>query len=258
MRSNMRKAQRGVTLVEMLVGLMIGLLVIGAAITTMLLSRSTAAVVSDISQLQQQGSFALRMLGMQARPAGSLELTPTPGVTTAPGMTPVAFDSAFTGFNGTGVAVYGTEGASGKPDTVSFSYQATGTLARDCLGDIPSGGAGARIDSTFSLDGDTNSLRCKGVSGQNQPLAANVADLQVWYRVKSSPDTIQRMTATGVAAADLWSAVSSVEICLDLQGVEKGNPSAPNYIDCNGATVQGKGVLHQVFRNVFDLRTQGA
>jgi len=240
-----RRRQHGVTLVELLVGLVIGLLVVTAAITTMLLSRTTAAAVSDMTQLQQQGSFALRMFGTQARQAGSVELTGENDLGA------VSFDSTFTGFNGTGVAVSGTEGIGGAPDTVSFSNQPSTALARDCLGNT----AGARMDSTFSVV--KGNLRCQGASGLPQPLVENVADFQVWYRVKTSPNSIRRMTAEEVDDAKLWNAVRSVEICLDLQGTETGDHGRSTHVDCDGKVVPRKGLLRVLFRNVFDLRTRG-
>ncbi len=254
-RSSARRRQRGVSLIEMLVGLTIGLLVIAAAIGTMVLSRSTAALVSDLSQLQQQGSYALRVIGMQVRQAGSLELIQTPGLTT------VSFNAAFTGVKGSGTVATGIEGADGAPDTVSFSNQPSTTLtttqSRDCLGNtIPATLTGIRMDSTFSVSG--SELRCLGVSATPQPLIGNVADFQVWYRVKTSDTGIQRLNADEVTVATLWDSVRSVEICLDMQGNETGNPASGTYANCNGATTQRNGRIHLLFRNVFDFRTQGS
>ncbi len=250
------------TLVELLAALVIGLLVIGAAIASMLLSRNSAAVVTDVAHLQQQGSYALRVFGMQARQAGSLDLAKS----SAPGM--VSFNTSFTGFDG--AAVQGTEGTKGAPDTVSFSNQpvlagaeADGEAAddkrpRDCLANrVPKEMAGLRLDSTFSVK--EGALMCKGVQDAAQPMVANVADFQVWYRVKASPTTIRRMDANEVEAAKLWGMVSSVEICLDLKGSENtGDQPSRNYVNCQGEAVPHKGVVHMLFRNVFDLRTQGA
>jgi len=62
-----------------------------------------------------------------------------------------------------------------------------------------------------------------------------------------------------VTAANLWGMVRSVEICLDLKGAEAtGDQPAKSYLNCNGEQVPHNGVLHMLFRNVFDLRTQGA
>ncbi|MEJ8850503.1 PilW family protein [Variovorax rhizosphaerae] len=280
-RAAARRSQRGVTLVELLAALVIGLLVIGAAIAAMLLSRNSAAMVTDVARLQQQGSYVLRLIGMQARQAGSLNLTKSFTEDKR------AFNADFKGYNKSGFAVHGLEGANGYPDTVSFSTQAVdpddgaaiptakgaedaeteaGAVVnleqRDCLANTAHD---SRLDSTFFVDvkdkgepGETRALKCSGLT-DSQPIVTNAffADLQVWYRVKASPTTIRRMDANEVQAANLWNSVSSVEICLDLKGTETtGEQPSRNYVNCNGEDAPHNGVLHMLFRNVFDLRTQ--
>ncbi len=249
-------AQRGISLIETLVGLLIGLMVVAAAIGTLILSRGAAGSVSDLSQLQQQGSYALRVIGLQVRQAGSLDLVRTSGLDT------FSFNAAFTGVDGNGTAVIGTEGANGAADSVSFSNQPSLSLletqAKDCLGNAPEL-TGVRMDSTFLVDG--GELRCKGAiaSQPAQPLISNVADFQVWYRVKTSATSIRRLNATEVNAQALWPSVRSVEVCLDLQGNETGHPDAgATYTSCKGGQAARNGRLHLVFTNVFDLRTQGS
>ena len=248
-----RPRQRGVTLIELLVGLTIGLMVIAAAIGTMILSRTTASSVSDLSELQQQAAFALRAIGTQVRQAGSIRLIkPT-------GQDQFFFDSAFTGFNDGGLIVTGTEGAEGTaPDTVSFSSQpapAGSGEVRDCLGQ--SAPTAARMDSTFSVT--AGSLRCLGATASPvQPLIDNVADFQVLYRVRTSDTAVQRMKADAVEAAALWGSVQAIEVCLDLQGDESSNPASGNYTNCNDTATARNGRVHLVFRNVFEIRTRGA
>ena len=67
--------QQGASLLELLVGILLGLLVIGAAISTLMVSRATSGTIGDISQLQQQGSYAMRVMGTQFRQAGSIDIT---------------------------------------------------------------------------------------------------------------------------------------------------------------------------------------
>ncbi|MEJ8856618.1 PilW family protein [Variovorax robiniae] len=270
-RGARRRQARGVTLVELLAALVIGLLVIGAAIAAMLLSRNSAAMVTDVARLHQQGSFAMRVIGMQARRAGSLDLV-VPAA--AGGM--VSFNAEFTGLDGKGASVSGQEGEKGGPDKVSFTNQYIGPVKaagistakaaeipdagvavdpeqRDCVADSA---INSRLQSTFWVE--KGALKCTGLKS-SQPLVADVADFQVWYRVKASPTKIRRMNADEVKAANLWRSVSSVEICLDLKGAETtSDQPSKTYVDCNGKEAPHNGVLHMLFRNVFDLRTQGA
>jgi type IV pilus assembly protein PilW len=258
-RKTSRHRQQGVSIIELLVGLTIGLLVVAAALGTLLISRGTSASVTDMSQLQQQGSYALRVIGMQFRQAGSIEVIKTPAAL-------YAFDDHFVGFDGGPTVVTGSDGANGLADKVSVSNQPSTVLAtqrRDCLGTEVT--TGIRMDSTFYVD--KGQLYCKGTAqGQgaapNQPVIGNVADFQVSYRVQTASGT-QAMTATAVEAATLWPSVTAIEICLDLQGAEGSNPNLGSYqtcqLDSKGAAARASraGRLHLVYRNVFDLRTQG-
>lgn len=246
-----RRYQGGVSLVELLVGLTLGLMVVAAAIGTLIVSRTASGAVGDLSQLQQQGSYALRVIGMQMRQAGSVTLVKD--TTSAL----YSFSDTFIGFGGTSRVVTGSDGAGSSADTVSVSNEPLDgnhdTRPRDCLGEKASG---ARIDSTFWVDGNTRELKCKS-GAKNQALIGNVDDFQVWYRIQSAGSSTQRMAAQQVDAAGLWGSVKSIEICLDLRGDEAGQPDVGTYANCLGIESPKNGRLHIVFRNVFDLRTQG-
>ncbi|SCK52526.1 type IV pilus assembly protein PilW [Variovorax sp. HW608] len=248
-----RVRQKGASLIELLVGLTIGLLVIAAALGTLLISRGSSVAITEMSQLQQQGSYALRVIGVQFRQAGSVEL-----MQAASGA--YAFSSAFTGFGGGPTVVTGKEGANGLPDEVSVSNQPSAVLAtqrRDCLGRETTGD---RMDSTFFVR--NAQLYCRGSDPKAQAIIGNVADFQVSYRVKTDAGT-QSLAADKVKAANLWSSVSAIEICLDLQGTDNSNPQAGTYqtcrVDGSGTPVRASrdGRIHLVYRNVFNLRTQG-
>ena len=93
-----RHRQRGVTLIELLVGITLGLLVVAVGLGALMVSRGLAGSTSEAAQLQQQASYAFRVIGQQIRQAGGLELALNPnfaamGASNAsPSLTPVAFD----------------------------------------------------------------------------------------------------------------------------------------------------------------------
>lgn len=243
------RRHHGASLVELLVGLTVGLMVIAGALVTLETARSTSASISDLSQLQQQGSYALRVLGTQIRQAGSVEPVQSAhnglfSFNDATGAAPASSEFA---------AVSGSDGGSAKTDTVSVSHQqaSTASQGRDCLGELVSG---LRAEGTFFVD--NNELRCK-TARKNQALISNVADFQVWYRVRTAPDATQRMTADQVKAAALWRSVKSIEICLHLTGNQGGHPGSENVTGCLGESTSRNGRLHLVFHNAFDLRSQG-
>jgi len=235
---------RGASLIELLAGLTIGLMVIAGAIATLEISRTISTSVSDLSQLQQQGSYALRIIGMQMRQAGSVEAV-------------LDTDNGLYSFTGSALptpAVLGIDGSGTKTDAVSISYQPAlkSSPGRDCLGELANG---LRADSRFFVQ--NTELRCQ-TSGKNQALIANVADFQVWYRVRSALMTTQRMTATQVEKAALWGSVKSIEVCLHLVGNDAGHLDSKSFTGCQNEVGPRNGRIHLVFRNVFDLRSQGA
>ena len=87
--------QHGVTLIELMVGIAIGLLTIAVAMGALMVSRGVSGTVSDASSIQQQGAFAMRVIGLQLRQAGSLRLNLNPGIVTAaePYLAPAVFET---------------------------------------------------------------------------------------------------------------------------------------------------------------------
>src|SRR5574344_762034 len=68
------KNQIGLTLMELMIGLAIGLLVVAVATAALMGTRSVTGTVSDISGIQQQAAYVMRTFGTQLRQAGSLYL----------------------------------------------------------------------------------------------------------------------------------------------------------------------------------------
>lgn len=241
-------------LVELLVGTAIGLLVILSALAAFGLSRGLSGSVNDLSQLQQQGSYALHVIGTQFRQTGSIDpiLDPASGR--------YVFDSQPVVFGGTSAAVWGSDGSGTGADSVSVAFAPSSLTRqgspsapwqRDCVGAAVQ--AGARlVRATFSVDG-SGQLNCTGVS-RTQGVIRNVADFQARYRVRTG-DGLRVMTATEVEQAGLWGAVSAIEVCLDLAGSEKGPDAGTVYTDCQGQPKPRDGSIHLVFHNVFAIRT---
>lgn len=65
----MRK-QRGLSLIELMVAMLIGLIISGVALQVFLSSKTTFVTQNNLSRLQETGRFALQYLAQQVRPAG--------------------------------------------------------------------------------------------------------------------------------------------------------------------------------------------
>lgn len=281
--------QLGASLVELMVGITIGLLVVLAAVSAVMVTRQGSSTVSDRYRLTMAGNNAMRVLGTTIRQAGSMEFEQPLGINN-----PVKFSSPAqnraASVDGTAI-VSGTEGGA-NPDTLTVSYQqrlslnnATGgfvtEVTSDCLGSgagIPAIGAfPERIDNIFQLT--TVELRCnsnRGVAGTvinaAQALVGDnlrptnevaVMDFQLRYYVQDpatngatrivNADTIT--TDPVIIALGGWGAVNAVEVCLHLRGVRSDYPTN-NITNCSGASVANGGRLHQVFRNTYRLRSK--
>ncbi|KRC24030.1 N-terminal cleavage protein [Acidovorax sp. Root217] len=274
------RTQRGFTLIELMVGITIGLLTIAVAMGALMVSRSVSGTVSDTSGIQQQAAYAMRVIGLQLRQAGSIRLNMNPKSAVAQDLyfAPVGFESivlasgSVKGFDPTTDTISGTN----SPATVTLGYRrfsepvfssaAEQTLARNCVGGPDSANADQRLESTFQLTG--SDLQCSGNSAAAQSIAQNVAEFQVRYLLQDTVSTpgIPKVTpvdATGVGSN--WGRVQAVEVCLVLYGVETINlPAGSNYTDCSGTAVDMSTLtgararrMHAVFRNVFQMRSQG-
>ena len=259
------KNQIGLTLVELMIGLAIGLLVVAVATAALMGTRSVTGAVSDVSGIQQQAAYVMRTFGTQLRQAGSLYLdlglnAAGEGDIDAPTMFNLrsSSESSITESNNNiTVRFTGYE----EPSFVN-----NGPISRNCLGvpgSIPAGTT-ETIESIFTLN--NNTLLCSGNSANAQPIAGNVAEFQVRYLVQG--DSTVNPTVRYTNAADVkndWNQVQGVEVCLVLFGTERIDmPAGSSYTGCAGTAVDMTTLtgdrtnrMHYIFRNVFQLRSQG-
>jgi len=281
-RPNSRQAQCGVTLIELMVGLAIGLLVVAVAMGGLMVSRSVSGTVSDASTIQQQAAYAMRVIGLQLRQAGSLRLNPNASGASeiSEQMAPVAFevkkdDFDLTTEEGKKLILQGSDNPGSGEYKLTIGYagyteasHVTDAISfRDCLGQTPKS---TLLQSRFVLDNSKQELKCAGASGAAQAIINNVADFQVRYlqqtQTGSGNPTLQYVNAATVGSN--WAQVQGVEVCLTLFGAESidmPTDGSSTYTRCDGqrqdmaalTDSQRKGRLHITFRNVFQLRSQG-
>ena len=281
-----RSLQRGVTLIELMVGIAIGLLTIAVAMGALMVSRGVSGTVSDSTEIQQQASYAFRVMGQQLRQAGSIKLKLSAAQviddgTAALAGDPVAFETNYS--DGTNTFTLGADTLSGLDAPSASEYKLTTgyrnytepvyhpkvantpeSLQRNCLGQSPNP---TLIQSRFVLNTTTNELRCDG-NGEVQPIIRNVANFEVRYLMQTAANTgspnLRYVNATTVGTD--WARVFAVEVCLVLYGNETIDlPAGTTYTDCDGATAVDVTTLaaprnrrmHKVFRNIYQLRSQG-
>lgn len=268
--------QRGLSLMELLIGITIGLLVVVAALGSLSFTQVTSTTVGDSARLQQKANNAFRVMGLQLRQTGGIELTQDSGT----GL--VVYDrfngtTGFNGWNGTGpdIAITGVEGGGG-PDTVRLSYQDNG-VSRDCLGNLATTTPLIRVDNEFYVN--SGRLMCKGANGAIQALIDGVEDFQVTYGQKvvtldaapaklAPASSAASATSAGLEQSDYRlftaatasiftpvpkSVVQTVTICLQLRSDLATDVRSESIQGCSG-TVASDGFIRRVYRNTYTLR----
>ena len=264
-----RTSQRGATLLELLVGITIGLLTVAVAVGALVVSRGISGTVSEASQLQQQASFAFRVIGQQLRQAGSRQLDP---------VTPPDVHAKFYAPNDVPVVFSGITPLSGKdaPGTTEFAlevnYQNVKELTvlepvdgeyqiRNCLQKKAEDAAlnpEPMITSKFKHNTTAGTLVCAGGTADPQPIIQGVKDFTVQYLTQatdgnpSAAPTYQYVSAT--TAGSNWLKVYAVQVCLELEGTEKIDTAGAKYTKCDGTEVDRGNKLRMVFRNTYHIR----
>lgn len=269
--------QQGVTLIELMVGIAIGLMVVAVALVALMTSRGITGTVSEVTSMQQQAAYAFRVIGQQIRQAGSIELNLNPSIVLTPAsganaaMSPVAFDApdparkpfvrASSTINGTTTPLSITVGYQNYTEaTVAASDT---SMLRDCLGQNPALAAGGSLGATpvltskFERDTAKNELQCTSAGGSGgQAIIGNVTDMQVRY-VEQAPGTTDLKYLPSSPLPGNWNNIYAIEVCLELTGTEQISTSGATYKNCSGTDTSYGDRLKVVFRNVYQIRSQG-
>lgn len=257
-------AQRGFGLVELMVGMAIGLLIVAAGLGSIIVSRVLSGTVGEASTMQQQASYAFRVMGQQIRQAGGRMLKPATDSTEygvfdeAPGL------SAYVPVQGKSVpttAEYALELAYQNTEDRSYPLVSGNLqmqpLLRNCLGESLAAASAAVVQSRFKLDG-TN-LVCAG-SGKPQVLISGVTAMEVRYLMQpATGSAAQQFTyaaAESMTSAKDWLQVYAVEVCLELVGTENIDTAGATYTRCDKTQAARNNRLRMVFRNTFFINNR--
>lgn len=226
--------QQGLTMVELLVAMTLGLVILLAIGSVYLGSRATYRIQEDNARLQETGRYALEVLGRSVRQAGYWNI-------------PISPVSNATAFGGT--AITGTDGASGASDTVTVQYDG---LAgdRDCEGNTLA--ANAIVQDAYRLNG--NDLQCDGNADSTvdpQTLVSDIEDVQILYGIDTNND--QSVDQYVAAPAD-WNQVYSARVCVLARSPNSVNNAPQRFLNCRGALGISTGTAAFTTAGAGDLR----
>lgn len=267
--------EQGLSLIELMVAMSLGLLLMLAIGTIYVGSAQTYRVQDDFGRLQEAGRTALDMIGHSLRQAGFADIP------VGPVDTKISFE---------GYTISGVNGADGDPDSLVVQYDGT-TGDSTCQG--ADAVAGSVIQDYFNLDTDNDELQCEGINAAaagiaydtppcddpdypepspatspicGQPLMDNVEDLQFLYGIDTDADqTVNRYTSEPAN----WGQVITVKVCVLAHSQNLGIVAGggQRYLNCNGAlamdgdtdndfTVAGDTRLRRAFVATFNLRNR--
>lgn len=244
--------QSGLTLVELLIAMALGLLVLLAVVSLYVGSRQTFRIQEDSARLQETGRYAIETLGRSIRQAGFWNMP----------INPVSTATAFGG-----VAINGTNGVT---DTVTVQYDVL-VGDRDCEGTVIDAALftaiGGVVTETYSLNG--NNLVCEGVDADAaaSPLVSDVEDLQVLYGLNTDNDPRQSVDQYQATPAN-WAQVVSARVCIQARSANNVNNGPQRFLNCGGAlgtaagaaaftnAAAGDNTLRRAFVATFNLRNR--
>ncbi len=267
-----RQKVRGVTLIELMVGLVIGIVLALAASTVYLYSKQSFNSSSETSQLEENGRFAINLLTRYIQGAGYVVINPTTPFPQGPIDTKVrGCDLGFvnpisaTSISDLACATSTPAGARTSAGIAVFNetdpYNGTGAAFQgfDCVGissiNIPTASGSINETRSYFFVSNTNVQTPTGIvkmgqlscvsdrtdaagvaSFQAQPLIPGIEQIAFTYLLPSAvdPDTAQApSTAASMPASPGWPGVLAVELCVLGKSVQNaGNDTGTQYRDC--------------------------
>jgi len=232
--TTLRRTQLGLSVVELMVAMALGLLLMTGVIQVFLSSRQTYAANEAMGRLQENGRFALEFIARSARLGGYVEpvfeggkplALVRPSCTGLPGTTPVELCTS--------------EGGGNAADSIGFVFQppVIDGARRDCLGNPVTGANRLTINSFFIIPEDgvkPAALGCRtyNFGGANPPsstvtgeLIAGIDSLQVLYGINTSGDSRSANQYVSADRVTDWNDVRAVRISVLANSIDNLTPA---------------------------------
>jgi type IV pilus assembly protein PilW len=213
-----RERQQGLSLVELLVAMVLGLLLTAGALEMMLSSRNLHRTTDSLSRIQENGRFALDFLNRGINMAGYKTSNVDP-------------DAQI--FNYCGDTFCSADGSGVDSDQIAAVQTADSSNDQDCLGNtVDKDDAFANVYYINEVD-NISSLYCRGYNitdsswiSSAQPLVDGIENMQVLYGINDNAYIGGRRVEKYVSATNVsdWSEINTIRIALLVNnGLEFGN-----------------------------------
>ena len=273
--------QRGLTLIEIMVALLIGSFLLAGVIQIFIVNKQTYRVQENLSRMQENGRFAMDYLNRYIRLAGYIANEPFLDIENKnQNKRNTLIEDTFRPSTNTAIATNGSDrpiigfNAAGlnNSDNITVRFQGNPPYnpMTDCLGTVinsPNGNviatnqfyiaASAEGDNLFCTTIHNNANGTVAVALQTQPIIEGVENMQIRYCTRTSvPDNF-----SCVATNPNWTQVESIKISLLLRSADNNlvNAPQPYQFDTNGDGVDETITptdrrLRRVFTTTITLR----
>jgi type IV pilus assembly protein PilW len=211
--------QRGISMVELMVGLLIGVFLMGGVLQVFDNSKRGYRYQEGLSQVQEQGRFAMQFLTWNLRVAGY------------PANNPPA-----------GNKIFGTDGAT---DTVAMRFDS----ALDCRDIATAGGVAVNTFRVFR-----NNLECSGDGITWDIFVTDIEDMEVLYGEDLTTDGVANRYVTATQGPT-WANVVSVRLSLIARSSDFAVRQPETYTDLAGNVIApNDSRLRRVFVSTINVR----
>ena len=218
MHTGPNSRQRGVTLVELMIAMLVGLFLMGGMLLVFEKTKQAYRYQNGLAEVQEQGRFAIAFLTQSLRVAGF------------PGDDPPA-----------GNKIQGTDGAT---DTVTVRLRDN----RDCR-DIATAGV---VVNRFRIN--ANNLECSGDGITWDIYVQNVEDMQILYGVDLDADGVANRYVTATTGP-AWANVVSARVSLLARSTDFAATVPEDHVNLNGNIVAAQdNRLRRSFSTTITLR----
>lgn len=225
MRSSLRTAQAGMTLIELMIALLLSLFLLGGLYSLFDSNEITYQDNQKLTELVDSERFALTVVSEVTELSGYF-----PDPTTQDAASVFQPDTLFPY---QAVSIAGTSGGT-TGDTLAVRFmtaQNDGLL--NCNGVSDTTATNALYENVFSVDSN-HDLVCSLNGGTPQVLVNNVQSMTVEYGVQASPDSTTTNFDTYKTAAEMsqedWANIACVKVTLNFINPMAGEPGQPSTI----------------------------
>ena len=240
-----KRKESGLTLIELMVAMTIGLFLVAVIGNLFVGAKQTYRTQDNLARLQENGRFALELLGRNIRDAGYTNISFAPPASKYAAPTAIGFVKP------DGTPDIAITGSNGSPDTITVSYDA----ATDCLNAAAPGG---RAVNAFSINAGKQLICLGNGSATSQVILDDVEDMQIFYGEDTDGDQNPNRYVVAGTAGLVMGNVTAVRLCVLVRSSEDNLANKEQtYTDCSGSSVTAADKrIRRTFSATYNLRNR--